>query len=68
MLNDEVNDAMQNFANYERVKKFTLLPRLLTLEKGELTPTLKVVRRVVLSNFEEYVDSMYSDINNRIED
>ena len=68
LLNDEVNDAMQNFANYERVKKFTLLPRLLTLEKGELTPTLKVVRRVVLSNFEEYVNSMYSDINNKIEE
>lgn len=68
LLNDEVNDAMQNFANYERVKKFTLLPRLLTLEKGELTPTLKVVRRVVLSNFEEYVDSMYSDVNNKIEE
>ena len=68
LLNGEVNDAMQNFANYERVKKFTLLPRLLTLEKGELTPTLKVVRRVVLSNFEEYVDSMYSDVNNKIED
>jgi len=68
LINDEVNNAMQNFANYERVKKFTLLPRLLTLENGELTPTLKVVRRIVLSNFEEYVDSMYSDVNNKIEE
>ena len=61
----EVNKSMESFSKYERVKKFTLLPRLLTLEKGELTPTLKVVRRIVLSNFSECVESMYSDVNNK---
>ena len=32
-----------------------------TLEKGELTPTLKVVRKVVLSNFSDTVDKIYSE-------
>ena len=68
LINEEVSNAMKAFSNYERVKKFTLLPRLLTLENGELTPTLKVVRRIVLSNFEEYVDSMYSDVNAKNEE
>ena len=41
LIEKEISKAMESFANYERVKKFVLLPRLLTLEKGELTPTLK---------------------------
>jgi len=68
LISREVNKAMESFSKYERVKKFTLLPRLLTLEKGELTPTLKVVRRIVLGNFQDYVESMYSDVNNNNEE
>ena len=68
LISREVNKAMESFSKYERVKKFTLLPRLLTLEKGELTPTLKVVRRIVLSNFDEHVDRMYSDVNSENEE
>jgi len=68
LISREVNKAMESFSKYERVKKFTLLPRLLTLEKGELTPTLKVVRRIVLSNFDEYVDRIYSDVNSENEE
>ena len=68
LINREVNNAMESFSKYERVKKFALLPRLLTLEKGELTPTLKVVRRIVLSNFDEYVENLYSDANNKNEE
>jgi len=36
------------------------LSRLFTLESGELTPTLKVVRKVVLENFSDAVDKIYS--------
>ena len=68
LIGREVNNAMESFSKYERVKKFALLPRLLTLEKGELTPTLKVVRRIVLSNFDEYVENLYSDVNNKNEE
>ena len=68
LIGREVNNAMESFSKYERVKKFALLPRLLTLEKGELTPTLKVVRRIVLSNFDEYVENLYSDANNKNEE
>ena len=68
LIGREVNSAMESFSKYERVKRFALLPRLLTLEKGELTPTLKVVRRIVLSNFDEYVENLYSDANNKNEE
>ena len=51
---------MARFSNYERVKEFSILPRLFTIEDGELTPTLKVVRKVVLDHFSELVEKNYS--------
>ena len=60
LIEEEVGTAMKSFSNYERVKEFELLPRLFTLEKGELTPTLKVVRKVVLDNFSDSVEKIYS--------
>jgi len=60
LIQKEVNSAMEGFSNYERVKEISLLPRLLALEKGELTPTLKVVRKVVLENFSDSVEKIYS--------
>ena len=60
LIRQEVAAAMESFSNYERVKEFCLLPRLFTLDNGELTPTLKVVRKVVLANFSDTVDQIYS--------
>ena len=63
LIRSEVDGAMEHFSNYERIKEFSLLPRLLSLEKGELTPTLKVVRKVVLENFGDQADAIYSNSN-----
>jgi long-chain acyl-CoA synthetase len=46
-------------ARYEQIKKFTVLPRDLTVEGGELTPTLKVKRRVVAERFAVQIEGMY---------
>jgi long-chain acyl-CoA synthetase len=48
-------------AQFERVKKFHLLARELTLAGGELTPTLKVKRRVIEIKFEAEIEAMYSE-------
>ncbi|OYT33373.1 hypothetical protein B6U96_15885, partial [Archaeoglobales archaeon ex4484_92] len=53
---DEVNSK---FANYERIKKFKLVPRAFSIEKGELTPTLKKRQHVIIKNFEDYVREIY---------
>lgn len=47
------------FARVEQVKKFRVLPRSLSIEDGELTPTLKVKRNKVNEHFAELIDSMY---------
>ena len=54
---DEVN---ADLAQVEKVKKWTILPRNLTVEDGELTPTLKVKRRVVNEHFAAEIEAMYN--------
>ena len=55
---DEVN---RHFARYETIKRFALLPRLLDVEKGELTPTLKIRRRIIEERFKDLLDSLYDE-------
>jgi len=50
-----------SLASYETVKKFRILPRDFTIEDGELTPTLKVKRRIVQKKHERLIDSMYDE-------
>ena len=41
------------------INRFALLPRDLTIESGELTPTLKVKRRIIDQHFKQLIDGMY---------
>jgi long-chain acyl-CoA synthetase len=54
---DEVN---RDRSRFEQIKRFAILPRDFTLEDGEVTPTLKLRRRVVIEHFAEQIDSIYS--------
>jgi long-chain acyl-CoA synthetase len=54
---DTVNDQL---APYETLKKFVILPREFSMEKGEVTPTLKLKRRVIRDKFGEQMDARYA--------
>jgi long-chain acyl-CoA synthetase len=47
-------------ADYERVRRIALLPEEFSIDNGELTPTLKVKRRVIDEKFGELIDELYS--------
>ena len=58
-IDEEVNPQ---FARVENIRKFTILPRNLTIEDGELTPTLKIKRRNVNKNFDAEIENMYAGL------
>ncbi len=60
LLERQVATVTQNLSQYEKVKKIALLERELTVEGGELTPTLKVKRRVVDEKYRSIIDSLYA--------
>jgi len=54
-----VEAKMGSFSRYESVRKFTLVPDEFSQEEGELTPTLKLKRRVLLAKYADVIDQMY---------
>jgi long-chain acyl-CoA synthetase len=64
-IRDEIQRAMDEInatlARVETVKKFHILPRPFTIEHGELTPTLKVKRKIVYEHFASAIEDMYRD-------
>jgi len=58
-LAKRIQERLKDFASYEQIKHFQLLPKELTLDGGELTPTLKVKRRVVMERFASLIDALY---------
>ena len=61
MVMAEIEELQSEFARYEKVKKIILLPEPLSIEKGELTPSLKIKRNVVLKRFEKEIDALYAE-------
>jgi long-chain acyl-CoA synthetase len=57
----QVEALTADLAQYERVKRIALLEHELTIEGGEMTPTLKVKRRVVDEKYRDVIDSLYSE-------
>jgi len=65
---EQVRDLVQGVVDgvnadrsrYEQIKRFTILPRDFTMETGELTPTLKLKRRVVQQRYAEELDELYA--------
>ncbi len=55
-----VAEVNENLARYEQIKKFKVLPLMLSIESGHLTPTMKVKRRVVEKDNQELIDRMYA--------
>ncbi len=56
-----IDTMQQEFAHYEQVKRITLLPEPFSMERGELTNTLKIKRPVIYQNYKAQIDKMYEE-------
>ena len=61
MMKERIDTLQQQLAHYEQIKRFTLLPRNFTMERGELTNTLKLKRRVLNENYKKEIEAMYAE-------
>ncbi|MBO4206050.1 AMP-dependent synthetase/ligase [Micromonospora echinofusca] len=59
MVQEHVDQLNAKLNRWETIKKVTILPRDLTIEDGEMTPSLKIKRRAVETNFASEIDRMY---------
>jgi long-chain acyl-CoA synthetase len=60
MIQTELDRANSNYARVEQIKKFTILDHDLSIETGELTPSLKVKRNVIYDRYGDLFESLYS--------
>ena len=60
MIQTELDRANSNYARVEQIKKFTILDHDLSVETGELTPSLKVKRNVIYDRYGDLFESLYS--------
>ncbi|WP_299180814.1 long-chain fatty acid--CoA ligase [uncultured Chryseobacterium sp.] len=56
---DKLKELQEHLSEYEKVKKFTLMPAEFEINTGEITPTLKVKRNVVLKKYADIIEKMY---------
>jgi len=60
-IESEINRATPGLASYEKVKKVALLDREFEIEKGEITPTLKVKRNIIEQKYQGIINSLYQE-------
>ena len=59
LIESEIKGVNGQLASYESIKKFRILPQDFTVETGELTPSLKIKRKVCVAKFDSFIKDMY---------
>ncbi len=60
-IQDEVNLYNEKFGNWEKIKRFELTPTVWSIDGGELTPTLKLKRKIVKEKYQKLYDKIYNN-------
>jgi len=61
-----IGERLRDFSRYEQIQYILLLPREFTQERGELTPTLKIRRRVIMEKYRDSTEKLYRESSERI--
>ncbi|OAT45661.1 long-chain-fatty-acid--CoA ligase [Proteus hauseri ATCC 700826] len=61
LFDERLREMQKNFSSFHKVKRFTLLAEGFTMESGELTPTLKLRRKIISERYRNEIELMYQD-------
>lgn len=59
-IQEEINQANEKFGNWEKIKKFELTPQIWSIDGGELTPTLKLRRKIIKEKYQNLYNKIYN--------
>jgi len=59
LYDKKVSELQKELAGFEKVKKFKLMAKEFSMEKGELTPTLKIRRKIIIKKFQNFIHELY---------
>lgn len=68
MFEERLNQMQKELAKFEQVKKFTLLSKAFSMDEGELTPTMKLRRKVICEKYKNKIDAMYDPTQEQAQD
>jgi len=60
MFQEKIDEKNKFFGQWETIKRFELMPDEWTIDGGELTPTLKVKRKIVTEKYQALIEKLYS--------
>ncbi len=60
-LEEKFEHLQKDFSRFEKIKKFTILPKEFTMDAGEITATLKLKRKAIQKKYKHLIEKMYSD-------
>ena len=63
LIQDEIDRFNQNLDRQEKIRRFALLPRDFSIEEDEITPSLKVKRKMIDKKYKQVIDQLYADEN-----
>ncbi len=61
-IDTDINNIQKDLSQYEKIRKFTLLEKPFTIESGELTPTMKIKRKIVEEKYKDIIEKMYHKV------
>ncbi|MCS6935710.1 MAG: long-chain fatty acid--CoA ligase [Chitinophagales bacterium] len=67
LINEEIDKLNSNFGKWEQIKKFALLDHEWTVEGGELTPTMKLKRKVIYEKYADRITALYAEQHTYVE-
>lgn len=58
-IQEEIDHSNEKFGNWEKIKRFELTPEIWSIEGGELTPTLKLKRKIIMDKYADLFHKIY---------